>query len=169
MRRAISILCTLLLIALLALFCSIRAQLPGDTSALVQEKYDAWSGVLRLWIFEGWNANATGWINRAAASFETMHAGVYMQARKVDAQALRAFSSGDINPPDMILFPPGLLDSSDGLRDLGALPALRDGLAACADGYAVPVLMGAYACAQASAPQSSAHLCPPADGYSRCV
>ena len=70
---------------------------------------------------------------------------MYIQARKVDAEALRAFASSGVNPPDMILFPPGLLDEPEALAAVGELPALRAGLAACADGYAAPVLMGGYA------------------------
>ena len=85
------------------------------------------------------------WLNSAISAFEKGHDGVYIQARKVDAEALRAFADSGINPPDMILFPPGLLDSADGLAEVGGLPALRAGLAGCADGYAVPVLMGGYA------------------------
>lgn len=145
MRRAVSILCVLILIPLLLLFLQIRAELPTETAPLVQEKYDSWAGVLRLWVYEGWAANATTWLNRASSSFEAAHDGVYIETRKVDAAALRDFLTSGVNPPDMILFPPGLLENADGLMALGGLPQLRDGLASCADGYAAPVLMGAYA------------------------
>lgn len=145
MRRAVSILCVLILIPLLLLFLQIRAELPTETAPLVQEKYDSWAGVLRLWVYEGWAANATTWLNRASSSFEAAHDGVYIETRKVDAAALRDFLTSGVNPPDMVLFPPGLLENADGLMALGGLPQLRDGLASCADGYAAPVLMGAYA------------------------
>ena len=110
MRRAVSILCVLILIPLLLLFLQIRAELPTETAPLVQEKYDSWAGVLRLWVYEGWAANATTWLNRAASSFEAAHDGVYIETRKVDAAALRDFLTSGVNPPDMILFPPGLLE-----------------------------------------------------------
>ena len=45
------------------------------------------------------------WLNRAISAFEKGHEGVYIQARKVDAEALRTFASSGVNPPDMILFP----------------------------------------------------------------
>ena len=145
MRRAISVACVLLVIPLVLLFLHIRASLPGDAGPLIREKYGGWSGVLRLWIYEGWEANAMTWLNRAISSFEKGHEGVYIQARKVDAEALRSFTSSGVNPPDMILFPPGLLDNPEALAAVGELPALRAGLAACAKGYAAPVLMGGYA------------------------
>ena len=145
MRRAISVACVLLVIPLVLLFLHIRASLPGDAGPLIREKYGGWSGVLRLWIYEGWEANAVPWLNRAISGFEKGHEGVYIQARKVDAEALRTFASSGVNPPDMILFPPGLLDNPEALAAVGELPALRAGLAACAKGYAAPVLMGGYA------------------------
>ena len=144
MRRAVTIVCALVLVPLLWLFLRIRADLPNETAPLIQEKYASWSGVLRLWIFEGWEAESTSWINRAAAAFEAAHSGVYIQTRKVDASAMRDFLSSGVNPPDMILFPPGLLESDAGLAPVGALPQLRDGLASCANDYAAPVLMGGY-------------------------
>ena len=145
MRRAISVACVLLVVPLVLLLLHIRASLPGDTGPLIREKYGGWSGVLRLWVYEGWAANAMGWLNRAISAFEKEHEGVYIQARKVDAEALRAFTSSGVEPPDMILFPPGLLDGPEALAAVGELPALRPGLAGCADGYAAPVLMGGYA------------------------
>lgn len=145
MRRAISVACVLLASLLVLLFLRIRASLPGDTGPLIREKYDGWSGVLRLWVYEGWAANAMGWLNRAISAFEKEHEGVYIQARKVDAAALRDFAGSGVEPPDMILFPPGLLDGPEALAAVGELPELRLGLAGCADGYAAPVLMGGYA------------------------
>ena len=145
MRRLVTVLSLLLVAALLWFFVPLRAALPNDAGPLIRAKYDSWSGVLRLWVYEGWEANAMAWLNSAISAFEKGHDGVYIQARKVDAEALRAFADSGISPPDMILFPPGLLDSADGLAEVGGLPALRAGLAGCADGYAVPVLMGGYA------------------------
>ena len=166
MRRALTALCVLLTAALPFLFWSVRGELPGDTSALVREKYDSWAGVLRLWVFEGWQADAVGWLNRAGDSFEASHAGVYIQVRKVDAQALCALSDSGIEPPDMIAFPPGLLDGPEGLLPLSGLPALRDELAGYADGCAVPVAMGAYALAESrSSGGAASAACSPAGAY----
>ena len=99
MRRAISVACVLLASLLVLLFLRIRASLPGDTGPLIREKYDGWSGVLRLWVYEGWEANAMGWLNRAISAFEKEHEGVYIQARKVDAAALRDFADSGVEPP----------------------------------------------------------------------
>ena len=79
MRRAISVACVLLVIPLVLLFLYIRASLPGDAGPLIREKYSSWSGVLRLWIYEGWEANAVPWLNRAISGFEKGH------VRRVDA------------------------------------------------------------------------------------
>lgn len=81
MRRAISLICLLALVALLALAWTVRAQLPNRTAQLVREKYDGWAGVLRVWVYTGWEMNATGWLNRVSAAFERAHPGVYIQAQ----------------------------------------------------------------------------------------
>ncbi|NLF28579.1 MAG: hypothetical protein GX592_11840 [Clostridiales bacterium] len=144
MRRAVSILCMLAVLPLALGFARIFGELPPETSALVREKYATWSGVLRIWVFEGWDAGAMGWLNRAIASFERQRPGVYVQAKYVDAEAIRAFAESGINPPDMVIVPPGLLSSADSLLELGGLPKLKGGLAECAGGALAPVMMGAY-------------------------
>ena len=172
MRRVISVACVLLAVLLVLLFLRVRASLPGDTGPLIREKYDGWSGVLRLWVYEGWAANAVGWLNRAISAFEKEHEGVYIQARKVDAAALRDFAVSGVDPPDMILFPPGLLDGPEALVAVGELPELRPGLAGCADGYAAPVLMGGYAwvydrqALDGPPGEEDTVLCAPAGAYS---
>ena len=154
------------------MFGDLRASLPSDAGPLIREKYDGWSGVLRLWVYEGWEANAMGWLNRAISAFEKEREGVYIQARKVDAAALRDFATSGVNPPDMLLFPPGLLDGPEGLAAVGELPALRAGLATCADGYAAPVLMGGYAwvydrqALEGPPGEADAAVCAPESAYS---
>ena len=172
MRRLGTVLCALLAVALLLLFGDLRASLPSDAGPLIREKYDGWSGVLRLWVYEGWEANAMDWLNRAISAFEKEREGVYIQARKVDAAALRDFATSGVNPPDMLLFPPGLLDGPEGLAAAGELPALRAGLATCADGYAAPVLMGGYAwvydrqALEGPPGEADAAVCAPESAYS---
>ncbi|OPZ68563.1 MAG: hypothetical protein BWY81_00797 [Firmicutes bacterium ADurb.Bin467] len=144
MRRAVSILCMLAVLPLALAFARIFGELPPETSALVREKYATWSGVLRVWVYEGWDAGAMGWLNRAIASFEKQKPGVYVQAKYVDAEAIRAFAESGINPPDMVIVPPGLLAGADNLLELDGLPKLKDGLAECGDGALAPVMMGAY-------------------------
>lgn len=121
-------------------------RLPQDNSTLVGEKYAGWSGVLRIWAFEGWTGGdlASGWINGCSAAFEKAHNGVYVQVKYVDAEAIRSLGRSGVRAPDMILFPPGLMDSADGLALLESLP-VRDSLAAVGGGYACPVALGGYA------------------------
>lgn len=126
--------------------------LPVDSAPLVAEKYAGWSGVLRLWVFEGWESGTgslTGWLNRCVAGFEKAHPGVYVQPQAVDADAVAGFADSGIRPPDMLLFPPGALASPEGLAALKVPDGLRAELARCGiwgDAlYAAPVAMGGYA------------------------
>ena len=149
MRRLRSILCLLCLAALVPLLGQARRFLPQDNRALVEKKYAGWTGVLRLWVFPGWEAGGSlqAWLNRCIDIFERRHPGVYVQPQAVDAGAIAGFRDSGIRPPDMLLFPPGLLDGADGLLPLDA-PALRPELAQtglCGDAArAVPVAMGGY-------------------------
>ena len=120
-------------------------RLPVQTRPLIEKKYAGWSGVLRIWVYEGWTDGDSfaGWLNRCAAIFEKRHGGVYIEARYVDPAALVSLETSGVRPPDMILFPPGVLDSAEGLAlvdDSAVRPALR-GLGG---GYAVPVALGGY-------------------------
>ncbi len=125
--------------------------LPVDNRPLVEAKYAGWSGVLRLWVFEGWPSGAgglTGWLNRCAAGFEKRHPGVYVQPQAVDAQAIASFADSGILPPDMLLFPPGLLASPEGLAAVSPPEGLRPALRRCGgwngSTRAVPVAAGGY-------------------------
>ena len=149
MRKLRSILCLLCLAALVPLLGYSRRFLPQDNRALVEKKYAGWSGVLRLWVFTGWEAGGSlpAWLNRCIEGYEKQHPGVYVQPQAVDAGAIAGFRDSGIRPPDMLLFPPGLLEDADGLLPLettGLRPELaRTGLwgdAVCA----VPVAMGGY-------------------------
>ena len=128
-----------------------RRVLPMDSRPLVAAKYAGWSGVLRLWVYEGWPSGSgglTGWLNRCAAGFEKCHPGVYVQPQAVDAEAIAGFAGSGILPPDMLLFPPGLLDSPEGLAALDISEALREPLRRCGvwngTTFAAPVAMGGY-------------------------
>ena len=152
MKRARSALCALCLALLVPLLIRAARVLPMDNRPLVAEKYAGWSGVLRLWVCEGWPSGAGSlsvWLNRCIARFEKRHPGVYVQPQAVDAGAIAAFSDSGILPPDMLLFPPGVLASPEGLAALDAPDALRGALAGCGAWgnalYAAPVAMGGYA------------------------
>ena len=148
MRRLLYALCLALLIPLLIHAWRI---LPLDRQPLVAEKYAGWSGVLRLWIFQGWPSGSGGladWLNPCLARFEKRHPGVYVQPQYVDEGAIAALNESGIRPPDLLLFPPGLLDAPAGLAPLAEPAALRSALSGCGDWngatYAVPVAMGGY-------------------------
>lgn len=120
----------------------------------IQSRYDGFSGVLRLWICRSWSCGGrslTSWLNGRIAAFEKQHSGVYIQLSEVDESVLRNFADGSVNPPDMMLFPPGTLETSEYLKRL-ALPAnLRSGLekigVSDSETYVLPVAMGVYALA----------------------
>ena len=150
MRKLRSIFCLACLMVLALLALQAKRVLPQDNSGLVAEKYAGWSGVLRLWTFDGWQSGGSiaGWLNRSIAGFERQHPGVYVQPQAVDAGAIASLGESGISPPDMLLFPPGLLDGADGLLPLVGAPELRPELArsGTVDGVlrAAPVAMGGY-------------------------
>lgn len=118
-------------------------RLPADNSALVGKKYAGWSGVLRIHAFEGWSdGDGAMWIRRCAAAFEKNHPGVYIEIKSVSADRLLS-PDDSVRPPDMILFPPGLLSSAEGLSPLEPLP-VRPDLMGAGQGFAAPVAMAGY-------------------------
>ena len=112
MSRRARVFCLIAILALIPAIFHAAGMLPRETSALIEEKYAGWSGVLRVWVCEGWaeNRGLAGWINRAATAFERAHEGVYVQVTPVDAEALAQLPDSGLNPPDLVLFPPGALN-----------------------------------------------------------
>ena len=148
LRSALCLLCLLLLIPALV---QARRILPLDTRPLVEEKYAGWAGVLNLWVYEGWpcgSGSIIPWLNHCISGFEKDHPGVYIQPQSVDAGAIGSMNDSGIIPPDMLLFPPNLLTTPDGLKSLDALPSVRTALSHCGEWngatYAMPVAMGGY-------------------------
>ena len=150
MHRLRTALCLALLLALVPLLALARNVLPQDNRDLVAKKYAGWSGVLRLWVFEGWDGGGSlaAWLNRCIERFERRHPGVYIQPQPVDAGAMAAFGASGIRPPDMLLFPPGLLDSPEGLAAVDISEALREPLRRCGvwngTTFAAPVASGDF-------------------------
>ena len=153
MSRRARFLCIILFAVTLVLACRAFRALPVPRHELVEAKYAGWSGVLRLWVLEDMPCGAlTGWLNACAASFERAHPGVYVQAEPIAADALRQLRTSGVNPPDLILFPPGLLPSGEGLfpiaLDSAVAQTLREPLLSAGvwqgEVRAVPVAMGAY-------------------------
>ena len=115
--------------------------------AAIRARYGGFSGVLRLWTCEDLSP-LSGWLNGRIAAFEKRHGGVYIQLSEVDEAALGDFAAGRVNPPDMLLFLPGMIEETAFLLPLEDDYALRAGLerAGTLGGtrYALPVAMDTY-------------------------
>jgi len=144
-------LCLLCLLLLIPALLQARRILPLDTRPLVAEKYAGWTGVLNLWVYEGWPCGSGGispWLNQCISAFEKAHTGVYVQPQFVDAGAITTMNDSGIIPPDMLLFPPDLLATPKGLTPLENAGGVRATLSRCGEWnkaiYAVPVALGGY-------------------------
>lgn len=151
MRRWRSILCVVCLLLMIPAILRAQNLLPLNAQPLIEEKYGGWAGVLRLWVCERWatgSGGVSGWLNRCIAAFEKAHGGVYVQPEYVDAGAIAEIGSSGILPPDLILFPPGVLGGADGLAPLERALPVRSGFELCGrigeTAYAVPVMAGGY-------------------------
>ena len=151
MRKLRAALCLSCLMLLIPALMQAHRILPLDTRPLVSEKYAGWSGVLSLWIFEGWpcgNGSIAPWLNHCVASFEKAHPGVYIQPQYVDAGAIASMDDSGILPPVMVLFPPNLLDTPKGLMPMELPRNILPALCRCGTWkgslYAVPIAMGGY-------------------------
>ncbi len=128
MKRFLAI---LLLVAAVVLGVRALDGLPADNAPAVRKKYDTWAGVLRVWVVEDWQVGTGSlerWLNACAAAFEKSCDGVYVNVQPVPADAVRRFLTTGVNPPDMIVYPPGLLESADGLRALSVTADFKPGL-----------------------------------------
>lgn len=154
MKRLIRAAAWLMLICLVALSPWILALLPARGNELALARGTGWTGVLRLWKCEGWasgSGSLTGWLNGRIAAFEKRHPGVYIQLTDVSAETLSAFAAGEMNPPDLLLFAPGMLPNAAHLLALPEELPLRSALNSVGmmDNirYTVPVALGGYALA----------------------
>lgn len=151
----------LLILLLLPAFPRFMRALPQSNDALISKRYEGWSGVLRLWVYEGWqpgNGSLVPWLNQCITAFEKDHSGVYIQLKQVSEQTLKDFASPEVRMPDIILFPPGLIEDASALMELdlqaldaNLLPAL--GAVGMIQGgtRALPVAMGGYGWARNNA------------------
>jgi len=163
-RTACAVSICILLILVFALQRAIP-MLPMDNSGLVEEKYDSFSGVIDVWAYQGWTSAGSlkAWLNDCCAQFEKSRNGVYVQITWVDARAIAEFSTTGIAPPDVLLFPPGLITDATGLLPYNEEIPWRGGMTP--DEYAVPVALGLYAWAVSpNAPQKAPALWTQQDG-----
>lgn len=151
MRKWRSLFCILCLAAAALSLPWLWRALPLRRQPLIEKKYGGWSGVLRLWIHEGWQVGAgsvSSWLNRCIKQYEKAHPGVYVQPEYVDADAIARLGVSGVPLPDMLLLPPGLLASPGLLLPLPQQWPVRESLHGCGclggECLAVPVLAGGY-------------------------
>ena len=154
MKRIAKAAAWLILTSMIALAPFLAASLTAAQENPVQKKYYSWTGVLRLWKCEGWqsgNGSLTAWLNACIEVFEKRHPGVYVQLTDVSEETMRNFGEGSVNPPDMILYAPGMLDVPYSLIELEESLPVKDSLNRMGiwqgKRYAVPVALGGYALA----------------------
>ncbi len=154
MKRTLRAAAWLILIGMIALGPFWAASIGVRRQNKVVSHYASWTGVLRLWKYEGWqsgNGSLSHWLNACIERFEKKHPGVYVQVTDVSEEAMKEFIISSVSPPDLILYPPGLLEAPYHLMEMDEGFPLR----ASVDGtgfwqgrrYAVPVALGGYALA----------------------
>lgn len=132
--------------------------LPLSADDALNRSQNAWCGVLRMWVLEGWEAGSGSlvpWLTAASQAFERAHDGVYVQVTPVSRELMRSFNYAAKNPPDLILFYPGALDTPDDLLKTNAGAELTTRFGECGDGFALPVAMGGYALIEAGDAESA--------------
>ena len=142
MKRSLHIIALILSFALLLVFSQIALHLPGDSGALVEKKYDSWSGVLRAWVCADWSCGGSfvSWLNRCAVQFEKDHPGVYVEFSNVAEQALNDLPQSGLRPPELLFFSP------DVFRNPSILDPIPDSAPSILSGSkTLAVCMGAYA------------------------
>lgn len=142
MRRILSFICALILLALIPAAFLLRQTLPVDTGPYIAEKYAGWSGVLQAWICCDWDAGGSwiSWLNSCAARFEKGHDGVYIEFTPVSREMLCALGESGLRLPELILFSPGMLTDPGLLEEIPFPGRLRGELRL--DSRAIPVAMG---------------------------
>ena len=145
MRKILTIICALIVAALMPAALLVSRGLPADTRPYVEKKYAGWNGVLQAWICCRWSPGGSfiSWLNACAADFEKAHEGVYIEFTPVSEEAMRSIGQNGIRPPDMIFFSPGVLTDDSRLLPLSMPDALRSEFSSIE--RALPVAMGGYA------------------------
>ena len=154
MKRMLRAAAWIILIALTALAPFLAASMQAGRENYVKKHYDSWTGVLRLWKCEGWqsgNGSLTSWLNTCIEKFEKKHPGVYVQLTDVSEEIMKDFMNGSVNPPDMLLYSPGMLDAPYSLMEMEEEAPVRQAIKSLGlwqgTRYALPVALGGYAMA----------------------
>ncbi len=146
MKRFLHLICLLAVAALLPAALIVSRGLPADSHPYVEKKYAGWNGVLRAWVCAEWKCSGSfvRWLNACAADFEKHHDGVYIEFTPVDADALQEIGTGNLRPPELLLFSPGAINNSAALKLVASPAALRRDLRNVGGGLSYPVAMGGY-------------------------
>lgn len=151
MKRLRTVICLTLMVVVSVTVMHCYNVLPLRTNELTAEKYRGWSGVLRIWFcdtLKSKSGSVSNWLNRCAYSFESNNEGVYVQIQQTDAFALETLCENSIIPPDIIIFPSGLITKPSHLIPLKEEKRLLAGLASSGtfNGivYAQPIALGGY-------------------------
>lgn len=145
-RRAACAICTAVCALLLALGPALTERLPAPPEGLASRQYEGWSGVVRLWVYQGFKTGAGSivpWLNERLGEYEKRNAGVYVHVKTVSLEQLRSYE--DLPGPDMLIFTPGALTDASGLVALADGGSALEG--ACAwqgESYAEPLCYGGY-------------------------
>ena len=141
--------CFILLFILMTSLTLLHGILPWRTYDLTAEKYSGWSGVLRVWVYEGWSPGISTWLNRCASSFEKSREGVYVQIQSADISAISSICENGVIPPDIIIFPSGTIDAPEHLVPIylseEVRPSLKNTGTYAGIPYACPIAIGGYA------------------------
>ena len=142
MRKWISLLCAVCVAAAIPGALWLHSRLPVDVQPLIEVKYGGWSGVLRLWVCEGWaSGRCAGWLNRCIAAYEKSRPGVYVQPQYVDVDAIASLDESGIALPDLVLMPPGTGADARWFIPLAPDLRLREGLpGSIGEPLALPVM-----------------------------
>lgn len=149
MKRIGKIAVYVLLFALLAAAPWLWSAPKSPPDGLAARKYAGYTGVLKLWVCEEWSGGALcAWLNWCLTAFEKAHPGVYVQLTQVSRETMAQFASGQVIPPDALVFSPGVLGGTQGLVRLRTAN-VREELVRMGEteegAYALPVALGGYA------------------------
>lgn len=144
MRKILTTICALFVLALFPIAFLVSQGLPADTGRYVEKKYAGWNGVLQAWVCCEWSTGGSfiSWLNRCAADFEKAHNGVYLEFTAVDASLLPEMMRSNLRKPELVFFSPGILKNADGFSAMAVPSNLRAELQTASP--VLPVAMGGY-------------------------
>ena len=137
MKKFVCLLCCCALLALGLALPGAGRILPyaGRTDAP-----QAYAGVIRLWVWEELSF-LSPWMSRCCQRFQRAFPGVYVYTKWVSEAEMRLCATGEIPSPDAVIYPSGMLASSQGLAEIRSSQVYS---ALNGQDHALPVAMGGY-------------------------